>query len=168
MFDRQNLLLFVLAICVLNGIFSPYLKIAIPVTAVLMPELFPRTLEWILFWASIMLSSGTLLVSGIPAALYERALQVDANNPYAYLALARQSVDDGDGAAALEYLDQAELLLGAEGERSPRVEPHLAGLRGGALRESGNESRARPLLLDAAERAPGVWDDGRLDAAELR
>lgn len=72
MFDRQNLLLFVLAICVLNGIFSPYLKIAIPVTAVLMPELFPRTLEWILFWASIMLSSGTLLVSGIPAALYER------------------------------------------------------------------------------------------------
>ncbi|HET7597443.1 MAG TPA: hypothetical protein VFK15_10965 [Burkholderiales bacterium] len=72
MFDRQNLLLFVLAVCVLNGIFSPYLKIAIPVTAVLMPELFPRTLEWILFWASIMLSSGTLLVSGIPAALYER------------------------------------------------------------------------------------------------
>jgi hypothetical protein len=99
---------------------------------------------------------------------YERALQVDANNPYAYLALARQSVDDGDGAAALEYLDQAELLLGAEGERSPRVDPHLAGLRGGALRESGNESRARTLLHDAAQSAPSVWDDGRLDADELR
>ena len=77
MFDRQNLLLFVLAVCVLNGIFSPYLKVAIPVTAVLMPELFPRTLEWILFWASIMLSSGTLLVSGIPAALYERLVERD-------------------------------------------------------------------------------------------
>ena len=73
MFDRQSLFLFVLGVCMVNGIFSPYLKIAIPVSAVLMPELFPRTIEWVLFWSSIMLSSATLLFSGIPAALYERA-----------------------------------------------------------------------------------------------
>lgn len=72
MFDRQTLFLFVLGICVVNGIFTPFLKVAIPVAAVLMPELFPRTLEWVLFWTSVMLSSGTLLLSGIPAALYER------------------------------------------------------------------------------------------------
>lgn len=75
MFDRHTLFLFVLGICIVNGIFSPLLTVAIPVTAVLMPELFPRTLEWVLFWTSVMLSSGTLLFSGIPAALYERLVE---------------------------------------------------------------------------------------------
>ena len=77
MFDRQTLFLFVLGVCVVNGIFTPMLKVAIPVAAVLMPELFPRTIEWVLFWTSIMLSSGTLLMSGIPAALYERLVERD-------------------------------------------------------------------------------------------
>ena len=72
MLDRQTLFLMVLGLCIANGIFSPYLNIAIPVTAVLMPEIFPRTAEWVLFWSSIMLSSATLLFSGVPAALSER------------------------------------------------------------------------------------------------
>ena len=72
MLDRQSLLLLVLGLCVVNGIFSPYLNIAVPVTAALMPELFPRTIEWVLFWSSILLASTTLLFSGVPAALYER------------------------------------------------------------------------------------------------
>ena len=99
---------------------------------------------------------------------YERALQVDANNPFAYLALARQAVEGGDGTSALEYLDQAELLLGAEDLRSPRVEPHLAGLRGGALRARGDSNGASPLLSEASELAPSVWSDGELSAEELQ
>jgi hypothetical protein len=73
--DRQTQILLLLGICIVNGIFSPYLKIAVPITAALMPELFPRTLEWVLFWSSIMLSSATLIFSGVPAALYERLAQ---------------------------------------------------------------------------------------------
>jgi hypothetical protein len=69
--ERQSLLFAIVALCIVNGIFSPYLKIAIPITVVLMPELFPRTLEWVLFWSSVMLASATLLFSGVPAALYE-------------------------------------------------------------------------------------------------
>jgi tetratricopeptide (TPR) repeat protein len=99
---------------------------------------------------------------------YERALQVDANNPFAYLALARQSVESGDGGSALEYLDQAELLLAAEDLRSPRVEPHLAGLRGAALRSRGDARSASDLLARASDLAPSVWDDGALSADELR
>lgn len=99
---------------------------------------------------------------------YERALQVDVNNPFAYLALARQAVESGDAASALEYLEQAELLLGAEDLRSPRVEPHLAGLRGAALRARGEQRAASDLLARASELAPSVWDDGELSAAELR
>jgi hypothetical protein len=72
MVDRDTLFLLVIGVCIANGILSPYLNIAIPVTAALMPELFPRTVGWVLFWSSVLLSSLTLLVSGVPAALYER------------------------------------------------------------------------------------------------
>jgi hypothetical protein len=72
MLDRQTLLLMIIGLCIVNGVFSPYMNIAIPVTAALLPELFPRTVEWVLFWGSVMLSSATLLFSGVPAALYER------------------------------------------------------------------------------------------------
>lgn len=75
MLDRQTLFLLVLGISVANGIFSPFLNIAIPVAAVLLPELFPRTVEWVLFWSSILLASATLLFSGVPAALYERLVE---------------------------------------------------------------------------------------------
>jgi heme/copper-type cytochrome/quinol oxidase subunit 3 len=75
MIGRHNLLLFVIGVSLVNGIFSPYLNIAVPVTAALMPELFPRTVEWVLFWSSILLSTATLLVSGVPAALYERLVE---------------------------------------------------------------------------------------------
>ena len=72
MLDRQTLLMLLVGLCIFNGIFSPYLNIAVPVSAALMPELFPRTIEWVLFWGSVLLASATLLFSGVPAALYER------------------------------------------------------------------------------------------------
>lgn len=75
MLDRYTLFLLVLGVCVANGIFSPYLNVAIPVAAVLLPELFPRTVEWVLFWSSVLLASATLLFSGVPAALYERLVE---------------------------------------------------------------------------------------------
>ena len=72
MLDRQTVLLMIIGVCSVNGIFSPYMNIAIPISAALLPELFPRTAEWVLFWGSIFLASATLLFSGVPAALYER------------------------------------------------------------------------------------------------
>ena len=75
MLDRQTLVMLTVGLCLVNGILSPYLNIAIPVTAALLPELFPRTVEWVLFWSSILLSTATLLFSGVPAALYERLVE---------------------------------------------------------------------------------------------
>jgi hypothetical protein len=79
MLDRQTIFLAVVGLSIVNGIFSPFLKIAIALSAVLMPELFPRTLEWVLFWGSVLLASATLLFSGVPAALYERLAERDPN-----------------------------------------------------------------------------------------
>jgi len=78
--DRQTIMLMLIGLCIINGIFSPYLSIAVPVSAALMPELFPRTVEWVLFWGSVLLSSATLLFSGVPAALYERLVDRDTGS----------------------------------------------------------------------------------------
>lgn len=70
--DRNFLLFTVVGISILNGLFSPYIAIAMPIAAVLLPEVFPRSVGWVLFFSSLLVSSATLLVSGVPAALYER------------------------------------------------------------------------------------------------
>jgi hypothetical protein len=79
MLDRQTIFLVVVGLSIVNGIFSPFLRIAMPISAVLLPELFPRTLEWVLFWGSVLLATATLLFSGVPATLYERLVERDAS-----------------------------------------------------------------------------------------
>lgn len=80
MLDRDTLLLMIIGLCIVNGIFSPYMNVAVPISAALMPELFPRTVEWVLFWGSVFLASATLLFSGVPAALYERLVDGDTGS----------------------------------------------------------------------------------------
>ena len=70
--DRNFLFFTVVGISILNGLFSPVLVIAMPIAAVLMPEAFPKSVGWVLFFSSLLVASGTLLFSGVPAALYER------------------------------------------------------------------------------------------------
>ena len=99
---------------------------------------------------------------------YERAIQVDPTNPYAYLALARHNLDGGSPGDASNLIDQAAALFEADGFASPEVDVHLIGLRGWDL-----ESRRRPgeasLYLDrAAALDPVLWEDGYLSARELR
>lgn len=96
---------------------------------------------------------------------YERAMQIDPTNPWAYLVLARHEAFSGDATRALEFVGQAETLLRDEGAYSPRVEPHLVGIRGAAMggsSEVGQSHRARAAAL-----APDVWGDGRLGPDEL-
>jgi tetratricopeptide (TPR) repeat protein len=98
---------------------------------------------------------------------FERAIQIDPANPYAYLALARHyATRDPD--RALEYLDQAEALLESEDALSPGVEPHLLGIRGTALRTRGDVRRGDELIDKAASLAPHAWEDGVLSPDELR
>ncbi len=123
-------------------------------------------------------ASNRLVVKGLDAdaagaperalGIYEEALRVDATNPYAYLAIARHHASGDDPSWALSFLDKADALFRADGGPSPRVQPHLVGLRGQALYASGRIDQGLPLLEEAWQTAPDVWTDGRLDAAELR
>ena len=72
--DRQFLFFTVAGVSVINGLFSPFLAIAVPIATVLMPEIFPRSVGWVLFFSSILVASATLLFAGVPAALAERLL----------------------------------------------------------------------------------------------
>jgi tetratricopeptide (TPR) repeat protein len=98
---------------------------------------------------------------------YERAIQVDPTNPYAYLALARHQLDGHQPENALYVLDQAAALFEAEGEWNPRVGVHLIGLRGRAFHASGRGEDGVLYLERARELAPDVWSDGYLSADEL-
>jgi tetratricopeptide (TPR) repeat protein len=101
-------------------------------------------------------------------ALYQRSLQLDPRNPYAYLALARHHADGERPERALSFLDQAEALFDAQGGTPPGAVAHLDGLRGAALDASGRAGEAATLLGDARRLAPREWGDGRLSAQELR
>lgn len=83
--DRNFLLFAVVGISILNGLFSPFLAIALPIAAVLMPEIFPRSVGWVLFFSSLLVASATLLVSGVPAALCERLLGRDRGGDVAMI-----------------------------------------------------------------------------------
>lgn len=99
---------------------------------------------------------------------YERALQVDPTNPYAYIALARHLADGLEPERAIPFLDQARALLQAQGEDSPRADVALMGIRGQALVASGRYEDGLHWIERAREVSPDVWSDGRLSAAELR
>jgi tetratricopeptide (TPR) repeat protein len=101
-------------------------------------------------------------------ARYERALQVDVTNPYAYLAIARHHVEAQDPSRALQFLDRADSMLRMSGDPPPEVQVHLLGLRGGALYDSGRIGEGVELLDRARELSPEIWGDGALRAEELR
>lgn len=123
-------------------------------------------------------ASTRLVIDGLEArppengvASFERAIQIDPTNPWAYLAIAAYEVQWGDRERGVQYLAQADLLLDSEGEKSPRVEPHLIGLKGRAqLRASdgGNVESGEAMLAQASGLSPEVWGDGWLGASELR
>jgi hypothetical protein len=70
--SKDALFAIVVGVCMINGIFSPYVAVARQIALILMPEAFPRSVGWVQFFSSIIVATGTLLLSGIPAALYER------------------------------------------------------------------------------------------------
>lgn len=123
-------------------------------------------------------ASMRLVVEGLDAELdsvpqralgrYERAIQIDPSNPFAYLALARYYAARADSERALQNLDRAQSLLDPSTAVYRSAEPHLLGLRGWALAAAGRSTEADPLLAQARELAPPVWGDGRLEARELR
>jgi hypothetical protein len=68
----RDLLVVVLLVSLVNGLASPAVLLVVLVSPVWMPAFVPITQESLVYGASLIVSIGTLLVAGVPAALYER------------------------------------------------------------------------------------------------
>lgn len=60
------------ATCLLHGLVSPALMIVAFFHPIWLPEILPPTAEIVFYGASLIVSTGTLLLSAVPAAVAER------------------------------------------------------------------------------------------------
>lgn len=78
--SRQNLFAVILAICLVNGLLSPFVAVIFMIAPIWMISLFPGVQElaiikeFVFYISSLIVSTATLLISGVPAALVERLI----------------------------------------------------------------------------------------------
>ncbi len=81
----------VAVISLVNGLFSPLVVLVYSMTPFWLPEFVPATPSIVLMLSAMITAFGTLLLSGVPAALYERivgAQDSTAASMYVWLAAA--------------------------------------------------------------------------------
>jgi len=69
--DRQGLVP-VMAVAIVNGIFSPWVLVVFVLYPVWYPSWAPATTEFVYMASALILSTLTLMIAGVPAALYQR------------------------------------------------------------------------------------------------
>ncbi|HYH18525.1 MAG TPA: hypothetical protein VD995_07890 [Azospirillum sp.] len=70
--ERRHLVFALLAVCLVNGIFSPLVFLFWRTAPLWMPGFVLGVPGAVFYVSSLTLATLTLLVSGVPAALYER------------------------------------------------------------------------------------------------
>jgi hypothetical protein len=68
----RGLFVATVAVSLVNGLVSPLLVLVWQLHPVWLPELLPPTREIVFYGASMIVSTATLLVSAVPAAIAER------------------------------------------------------------------------------------------------
>jgi heme/copper-type cytochrome/quinol oxidase subunit 3 len=71
--SAQGLFVATVAVCLLNGLVSPMVAVAWHLHPVWLPEMLRPTNEVVFYGASLLVSTATLLLSAVPAAIAERA-----------------------------------------------------------------------------------------------
>ncbi len=69
----QGLFVAIVTVCLLNGLISPMLPVVWWLHPVWLPEMLPANREIIFYGASLIVSTATLLLAALPAAIAERA-----------------------------------------------------------------------------------------------
>lgn len=70
--NEQGLFIGAVAIALYNGLFSPFTFVVLQWAPAWMPGFVPFSVATALYGASLIVSTTTLLLAGVPAALYER------------------------------------------------------------------------------------------------
>lgn len=72
MLNPQTLFIAMLGVTLVNGFVSPIVPLVFVWSPVWLPEFAPHTPIVILYGTSLIVSVSTLILSGVPAALFER------------------------------------------------------------------------------------------------
>jgi hypothetical protein len=72
--SRDQVMIFVLLVAIFNGLFSPWVLVAVGMAPAWMPNFLPYTPPLLFYGASLLVSTLTFLVAAAPAALAERFL----------------------------------------------------------------------------------------------
>jgi hypothetical protein len=70
--NDQGLFIGIVAVALFNGLFSPLTALVFLMAQFWMPVFVPLSVETAQYGASLIVSTTTLLLAGVPAALYER------------------------------------------------------------------------------------------------
>ncbi|MGE0238227.1 MAG: hypothetical protein AB7F09_24970 [Parvibaculaceae bacterium] len=84
---HQNLVVIV-GLAILNGIFSPVLIAVFALHPVWYPSFLPTVLPLMFLLSSLIVATLTLMIGGVPAALYERFARREGSAMSGYLWLA--------------------------------------------------------------------------------
>jgi hypothetical protein len=68
----QNSIVVIVGLAILNGIYSPVLLMVFALQGIWYPFFLPPMLPLVFMLSSLILTTLTLMVAGVPAALYER------------------------------------------------------------------------------------------------
>lgn len=78
---ERQIFMAVAIISLINGLFSPFMVLVYSLLPFWMPEFVPVTPSIALMFSAMITAFGTLLLSGIPAALYERFTGTEYSTP---------------------------------------------------------------------------------------
>jgi hypothetical protein len=70
--NEQGFFIGAVAVALYNGLFSPFTFVVLQWAPAWMPAFVPFNMATALYGASLLVSTTTLLLAGVPAALYER------------------------------------------------------------------------------------------------
>lgn len=101
----QTVFIFIAAIAMLNGVLPPYLTFALEQSPIWFPGALTTSPAVLLYGSSLFVSAATLLVGGVPAALYERFAGTGKSTPVS-MTIWLVTV------AAISFPSFAELLAG--------------------------------------------------------
>jgi hypothetical protein len=77
----EHNLVIVIGLAILNGLFSPVLGIVFALQGLWYPFFLPASLAAVLMLCSLIVSTLTLMIGGVPAALYERIVSGGRSTP---------------------------------------------------------------------------------------
>lgn len=79
--SKNSFIVAIVGFAILNGMFSPLLPQAIGAVLIMAPSFFATSIPLLFFFSSILLATLTIMLAGVPAAIYEHLAGTERSTP---------------------------------------------------------------------------------------